>query len=235
MYSVNSKKTFMQPNLWDWAVLFLIFSVIAVISWNFDSSLTDYKNNNVILEPYNLFNYSIKTFIRMLIALMISILFTIIVAPLAAKNKYIEVIIIPIIDILESLPILTISAFVFLFAVSITRSYAFSLELAAIAAVFFCQVWNMTISMYQSIKTLPKELKQLAKSMDLNSWQKFWHIELAYSLPGLITNSMISMSAGWFYIVESEALTIANKEYYVQGIGSYLALAVLNNSFQHKF
>lgn len=235
MYSVNTKKTFLRPNLWDWAFLVLIFSVIAVISWEFDSNLENYQSQSMVLNSSNLFSYSIKTITRMLIALVGSVLFTLIVAPIAAKNKHVESVVIPIIDILESLPILTITAYVFLFAISTTGSYAFSLESAAISAVFFCQVWNMTISMYQSIKTLPKELKQLGASMELSSWQKFWHIELAYSMPGLITNCMISMSAGWFYIVESEALTIANKEYYISGIGSYLALAITQQSFIDVF
>ena len=161
----------------------------------------------------------------MFIALFISFIFTLLVGALAAKYKTCEMIIIPLIDILQSVPILGyLSIFVVGFIWLFPNS-RLGPECAAIFAVFTSQVWNMTLSFYQSLKTTPSELIEATQIYQLNPWQRFWRLEVPFAMPGLLWNAMISMSGGWFFIVASEAISVANQNITLPGIGSYIALA----------
>jgi NitT/TauT family transport system permease protein len=180
----------------------------------------------ISLSPSKLPGYAANTVFRMLIALCFSLVFTFIVAPLAAKSRRAEKLLIPLIDILQSVPILgvlsiTIVAFIQLFP----NSYL-GPECAAIFAIFTSQVWNMTLSFYQSLRTIPKEYTETAAVFHLSAWQKFWRIEVPYGIPSLLWNMMISVSAGWFYVVASEAISVSNQNILLPGIGSYISVAI---------
>ena len=99
-------------------------------------------------------------------------------------------------------------------------------ELAAIFAIFTSQAWNMTFSFYQSLRTVPRDLDEVSRGFHLTSWQRFWKLEVPFSMPGLIWNMMMSMSGGWFFVVASEAITVGNNTITLPGIGAYLAQAI---------
>lgn len=183
-------------------------------------------SQDISLEPVALPGYAVRTVLRMFIALLFSLIFTLIVAPIAAKNKQAEKIIIPFIDIMQSIPILgflsiTIVAFIKLFPNSLLGP-----ECAAIFAVFTSQVWNMTLSFYQSLRMMPKDLYDTAAIFHLTTWQQFWRIELPKATPGLLWNAMISLSGGWFFVVASEAISVSNQQILLPGIGSYIFVAI---------
>ena len=155
-----------------------------------------------------------------------SLLFTFVFGTWAAKSRRAERIIIPLIDILQSVPVLgylsiTLVAFVVLF-----RGSLLGPECAAIFTIFTAQVWNMTLSFYQSVANVPEELNEAAKMFHLNAWQKFWRIEVPFAMPGLIWNMMMSMSGSWVFLVASEAMSVANQNITLPGIGSYIDLAI---------
>ena len=98
-------------------------------------------------------------------------------------------------------------------------------ECAAIFAIFTSQAWNMTFSLYQSLRTVPSDLEEATHIFHLSGWQRFWRLEVPFAMPGLIWNTMMSMSGGWFFVVASEAITVGNTTITLPGIGSYIALA----------
>jgi NitT/TauT family transport system permease protein len=180
----------------------------------------------ISLSPMALPGYAINTVLRMLIALFCSLLFTFIIAPLAAKNRGAEKIILPLIDILESVPVLgylsiTVVAFIQLFPNNLLGP-----QCAAIFAIFTSQVWNMTLSLYQSLQTVPQDLHDTAAVFHLNAWQKFWRIEVPHAMPSLVWNTMISLSSGWFFVVACEAISVSNQNILLPGIGSYISVAI---------
>lgn len=101
-------------------------------------------------------------------------------------------------------------------------------ELAAMFAIFTSQAWNMTFSFYQSLRTVPRDLQEVARGFHLSPWQRFWKLDAPFAMPGLIWNMMMSMSGGWFFIVASEAITVGNNTFTLPGIGAYLAQAILS-------
>jgi len=215
--------------VWDAVVFLILFGIFISLSWGASQMAAPYslgKPPEISLHPAYLPGYAINSVLRMLIALLASLIFTFTVAALAAKNKHAEKFILPMLDILESVPILgylsiSILAFIQLFPNSLLGP-----QLAAIFVIFTSQVWNMTLSLYQSLKTLPSDLKDTAAVFQLNAWQKFWRVEVPYAMPSLLWNTMISMSAGWFFVVASEAISVSNQEILLPGIGSYISLAI---------
>lgn len=170
--------------------------------------------------------YSLRSVLRMAVALFISLIFSLIIGYTSAKNKRAESILIPLIDILQAVPILgflsiSVIGFIWLFPNSLLGP-----ECAAIFAIFTSQAWNMTLSIYQSIKLLPEDYKDVGLALNLNAWQRFWRIELPYATPGLLWNMMISLSGGWFFVVASEAISVNNNEILLPGIGSYIQTAI---------
>jgi NitT/TauT family transport system permease protein len=99
-------------------------------------------------------------------------------------------------------------------------------ECAAIFAIFTSQAWNIALSLYQSMRTVPRELREVASVLRFSAWQRFWRLELPFATPALLWNMMLSMSGGWFFVVASEAITVARQDIKLPGIGSYIALAI---------
>lgn len=215
--------------VWDAVVFLILLGIFISLSWGAGQMVAPYslgKSPEISLHPAYLPGYAINSVLRMLIALLASLVFTFSVAALAAKNRHAEKFILPMLDILESVPILgylsiSIVAFIQLFPNSLLGP-----QLAAIFVIFTSQVWNMTLSLYQSLKTLPSDLKDTAAVFQLNAWQKFWRVEVPYAMPSLLWNTMISMSAGWFFVVASEAISVSNQDILLPGIGSYISVAI---------
>ncbi|HIK41235.1 ABC transporter permease subunit [Thermoleptolyngbya sp. M55_K2018_002] len=178
------------------------------------------------LDPRNLPYYAGRSTLRMFIALGFSTLFTLIYGYIAARSRRAERIMIPLLDILQSVPVLgflsiTVTGFIALFPGSLL-----GLEAASIFAIFTSQVWNMTFSFYQSLRTVPQELMEAARLYRLSGWQRFTRLEVPSSMIGLVWNAMMSFGGGWFFVAASEAISVLNQEYTLPGIGSYVEKAI---------
>lgn len=174
----------------------------------------------------NLPYYCLRSIVRMFIAYAWSLAFTFVFGSLAAHNRTAERIIIPTIDILQSVPVLgflavTVNGFMALFPGSV-----FGIELAAIFAIFTSQVWNIIYSFFQSVRSIPRDLSESATIFRLRPFQRFVRLEIPSSMIGLVWNSMVSFGGGWFFLAASEAITVLGKDIRLPGIGSYLATAV---------
>lgn len=211
----------------------LAFAIVAAflvyISWGMtemSAPIVQLQQEPISLDTANLPEYAMRTTLRMLIAVAAALVFTLIYATAAAKSRKAGQILIPLLNVLQSVPVLgfisfTVTGFIALFPGSMLGA-----ECAAIFAIFTSQVWNMTFSLYQSLRTVPRDIDEVASSFRLSGWQKFWKMELPFAMPGLVWNTMISMSGGWFFVVASEAITVGNQKYILPGIGSYISVAI---------
>ncbi len=134
-------------------------------------------------------------------------------------------VLIPVLDMLQSVPILGFLSFTVTFFLGLFPGNTLGAELAAIFAIFTSQAWNMAFSFYQSLRTVPRDLDEVARGFRLTGWQKFWQLEAPFAMPGLIWNTMMSMSGGWFFVVASEAITVGDTTITLPGVGSYIAKA----------
>ncbi len=170
--------------------------------------------------------YTFFSLVRGLAAYCISFLFTIVYGYWAAKDKLAERLLVPILDILQSIPVLGFMPGVVLALVSLFPTSNIGLELAAVLMIFTGQAWNMTFSFYNSLKSVPQELQEAGTIYHFNWWQRLTQIEMPYSAVGLIWNSMMSMAGGWFFLMVTEAFQLGNRDFRLPGIGSYMSVAV---------
>src|SRR5215831_1788723 len=178
------------------------------------------------LDPRNLPNYAARSTLRMFIALAFSTVFTFVYGYAAARNRRAERLLVPLLDILQSIPVLgflsvTVTAFIALF-----RGSLLGLEAASIFAIFTGQAWNMTFSFYQSLRSVPRELDEMARLYRLSKWERFTRLELPASAIGLVWNGMMSFGGGWFFLAASESISVLNRQYTLPGLGSYVATAI---------
>ena len=177
------------------------------------------------LELARLPGYALLTTLRMFAAITASLLFTFVVATVAAKSRKAELIIVPALDILQSVPVLGFLTFTVTFFMGLFPGSELGVELAAIFAIFTAQAWNMTFSFYQSLRNLPTDLDEVSREFGLSPWRRFIRLELPFAIPALVWNTMMSMSGGWFFVVASEAITVGQPPVQRPGIGSWLAVA----------
>jgi NitT/TauT family transport system permease protein len=177
------------------------------------------------LDPANLPFYAARTTLRMFAGLFVSMIFTLTYATWAAKSPRAEKLLIPILDILQSVPILGFLSVTVVFFMSLAPGRVLGAEFAAIFAIFTSQAWNMAFSFYQSLRTIPYELCEAADSYHLTPWMRFWQLEVPFGLPALIWNVMMSMAGGWFFVVLAEFVTVGQTTFALPGIGSYIARA----------
>lgn len=226
---INVYKGKAYPNYWDMVALCIVLGLIALLAWDARQMLAPYEVGQatvISLDPHYLPGYALRTVLRMFIALFVSLLFTFIFATWAAKSKRAERIIIPFIDVLQSVPILGFLSITVVFFIHLFPGSLLGPECAAIFAIFTSQAWNMALGFYQTVRTVPSELKEAARMYQLSAWQRFWRIDVPFSLPGLLWNTMASMSAGWFFVVASEAISVSNQQILLPGIGSYITVAI---------
>jgi len=170
--------------------------------------------------------YTLFSLVRGLAAYCISFLFTIVYGYWAAKDRLAERLLVPILDILQSIPVLGFMPGVVLALVSVFPSSNTGLELAAVFMIFTGQAWNMTFSFYNSLKSVPEYLQEAGTIYHFNWWQRLTQVEMPYSAVGLIWNSMMSMAGGWFFLMVTEAFQLGNRDFRLPGIGSYMSVAV---------
>ena len=216
------------PNHWDLialAVILAIFAAIARAYHGISAPLPPADQPAVSLDYWELPYYALRTTLRMFAALAASLVFTFTYATLAAKSRRWEMVLIPLLDILQSVPILGFLSFTVTFFLGLFPGNVLGAECAAIFAIFTSQAWNMAFSFYQSLRTVPRDLDEVARGFRLTGWQKFWQLEAPFAMPGLIWNTMMSMSGGWFFVVASEAITVGDTTITLPGVGSYIATA----------
>jgi len=217
------------PNRWDWALLPIVLGVLAALALGAAQMSRPFvvgEATPLSLDPARLPYYLLRTMLRMFMALACSLLFSFVFATLAAKYRAAEKLLIPSLDVLQSVPILGFQAIAIAPFIALFPGNLLGVECAAIFAIFTSQAWNMAFSLYQSMKTIPPELDEAAQVFRLSGWQRFWRLDLPYATPGLLWNMMMSMSGGWFFLVAAEAVTVANQDIKLPGIGAYIAVAI---------
>jgi NitT/TauT family transport system permease protein len=217
------------PNLWDIFAFALLVGALVLTARGAHETLAPLatlQSTELSLDPGMLPEYALRTTLRMLAAIVASLIFTLIYGTLAAKSRRAEMVLIPILDILQSVPVLGFLSFTVVGFMALFPGQVLGVECASVFAIFTSQAWNMTFSFYQSLRTVPKDLDEAASSFRLSGWQKFWRLEVPFAMPGLIWNTMMSMSGGWFFVVASEAISVGDQTITLPGIGSYVAMAI---------
>src|ERR1700731_3899138 len=235
-------RVFVPISVGGWARLFSRWDILAVLlilgllvflgeaSRHLFEPLADLQRTPPSLDPANLPEYAARTTLRMFIAMALSLFFTFTYATLAAKNKQAERLLVPLLDILQSVPILGFISVTVVFFMALAPGRVLGAEFAAIFAIFTSQAWNMAFSFYQSLRTVPVELLEAAAVFRLSPWMRFWRVEAPFGTPQLIWNMMMSMSGSWFFVVASEAISVGNTTVLLPGMGSYIAAAIAQKS-----
>src|SRR4249919_2889397 len=214
---------------WDALAVLLVLGLLAFLaeaSKDLLKPLSELQTTPLSLAPAHLPEYAARTTLRMLVALAFSLLFTFTYATLAAKSRRAELLLIPLLDILQSVPILGFVSVTIVFFMSLAPGRVLGAEFAAVFAIFTSQAWNMAFSFYQSLRTVPTELVEASHMFRLSAWMQFWRVEVPFAAPQLIWNMMVSMSGSWFFVVASEAISVGNTTVTLPGVGSYIALAI---------
>ncbi|MDT0469480.1 ABC transporter permease [Streptomyces gibsoniae] len=207
------------------AVLVTLYGVLRV-GHGTTIAFNTHQNVRVDTDPARLPYDAARSLLRMFAALALSIVFTFVYAYAAAKSRRLERILLPALDILQSVPVLgfltvAVTGFVALFPGSML-----GLECAAIFAIFTSQAWNMTFGFYYALTSLPRELDELSRSFGFTRWMRFWKVEVPAGMIGLVWNGMMSFGGGWFFLVASEAISVDNQRYALPGVGSYAGAAI---------
>ncbi|MDA5194535.1 ABC transporter permease [Govanella unica] len=218
---------------WD---IFAILLVLAALIFFAEASrglmqpLSVLTTSPISLDPSVLPGYALRTSLRMLAAMALSLVFTFTYATLAARSRRAEIVLIPLLDILQSVPILGFISVTVVYFMSLAPGRVLGAEFAAVFAIFTSQAWNMAFSFYQSLRTVPEELVEVSRSFRLRPWMRFWQLDVPFAMPSLVWNMMVSMSGGWFFVVASEAISVGKTTVMLPGIGSYIALAVTDRN-----
>ncbi len=178
----------------------------------------------ISLDPSDLPWYALLSVGRMTVAYFLSLLFSLVYGYAAARNRSARAVLMPLLDVLQSVPILSFLPVVLL-SLSAVLPEAFAAELAAIVLIFTSQAWNMTFSFYQSLTTIPTELGEAAAIFRLNPWLRFKTLELPFAAMGLLWNSMMSWSGGWFFLMAAEIFNVGTRDFRLPGLGSYMQVA----------
>ena len=226
------------PSRWDVLAAALVLGFIVLFadaSRSLVQPLTTLTHTPISLVPSRLPEYAMRTGIRMLIALAVSLVFTFTYATWAAKSQRAAKLLVPLLDILQSVPILGFISITVIFFLSLAPGKIFGAELEAVFAIFTSQAWNMAFSFYQSLRTVPEEMEEAGRLFGLNAWARFWRIEVPFAMPQLIWNMMMSMSGAWFFVVAAEAISVGHTNVALPGIGSYIAVAIAQKNLSAIF
>ncbi|GBQ45512.1 sulfonate ABC transporter permease [Komagataeibacter sucrofermentans] len=218
-----------RPNIADLLGLLAIMAgavVVATAGRHMLVPIPASEAGTIHLSPAYLPGYAVRTTLRMFAALAASLVFTFTYAVWAAKSKRAGQVLVPLLDVLQSVPILGFLTFTVIFFLGLFPGRMMGAELAAIFTIFTSQAWNMAFAMYQSLRTVPPDLEEAARCFGLTPWQRFWRLEVPFAIPALVWNTMISMSGGWFMVVYSETITVGNTDIALPGIGSYVGVAI---------
>src|SRR5579859_6126297 len=176
-------------------------------------------------SPLALAAYAGYSLLRITIAYVLSLTFTLVYGYVAAYNPRAERFMIPLLDVLQSIPVLSFLPGVMLAMVALFPGRQLGVEVGAILLIFTGQVWNMAFSFYASLKSIPNEMREAAKIYRFSWWQRFFEIELPFSVIGLVWNSMMSVAGGWFFLMACEMFVLGSRDFRLPGLGSYLQTA----------
>jgi NitT/TauT family transport system permease protein len=179
----------------------------------------------ISLAPSALPKYAMFSVLRIALAYAVSLAFSVIYGYIAAYNAKAERFMIPLLDTLQSIPVLSFLPGVMLAMVALFPTRQLGLELGSILMIFTGQVWNMAFSFYSSLKSIPREMQEVARVYRWSWWQRFTQLEMPYSAIGLIWNSMMSVAGGWFFLIACEMFMLGNRDLRLPGLGSYLQTA----------
>ncbi len=181
-------------------------------------------------DPRSLPLYAMYSLVRILVAYALSLVFALAYGYIAAKSKRAEIVLIPLLDILQSIPVLSFLPGVMLAMVALFPSRQLGVELGSIILIFTGQVWNIAFSFYSSLKTVPRDLREAAIIYRFSRWQRFLELDLPFSTIGLVWNSMMSVAGGWFFLMACEMFVLGDKDFRLPGLGSYLQTAASNGN-----
>ncbi|HEX8816549.1 MAG TPA: ABC transporter permease subunit [Terriglobales bacterium] len=176
-------------------------------------------------SPWALPGYAALSLLRIGIAYFLSLAFTLVYGYIAAYNAKAERFMVPLLDVLQSIPVLSFLPGVMLAMVALFPSHQLGVELGAILLIFTGQVWNMAFSFYASLKSIPREMREAAQIYGFSWWQRFTEVELPYAAIGLVWNSMMSVAGGWFFLMACEMFVLGSRDFRLPGLGSYLQTA----------
>jgi NitT/TauT family transport system permease protein len=179
----------------------------------------------ISLHPAALPKYALFSVLRITVAYSFSLVFTVVYGYIAAYNRRAEKVMIPLLDTLQSIPVLSFLPGVMISMVALFPNRQLGLELGSVVLIFTGQVWNMTFSFYSSLKSIPTEMREVARAYRLSWWQRFWNLELPQATIGLIWNSMMSVAGGWFFLMACEMFVLGSRDFRLPGLGSYLQTA----------
>lgn len=206
------------------AVLFAVISGIVVVAREWSGPLQPMAE--IHLEPEYLPLYTFLSLSRGLAAYGLSFLFTMVYGTVMARVRGAERVMLPLLDILQSIPVLGFLPGFVLLLVHLFPHYNLGLELASVLMIFTGQVWNMTFAFYASLKSVPPDLVAVARLAKLSRWERFLRLDLSFAAKGLVWNSMMSMAGGWFFLTVCEAFTLGEHDFRLPGLGSYVSLAI---------
>ena len=208
------------------AAVAVLFWLMVELSYGVSAPFNpEHAASTVSTDPWNLPYYAARSLLRMFVALAVSVLFTFVYATAAARSRRAEMVLIPLLDVLQSVPVLAFLSVTLSVWLALFPGSTLGLECAAVFAIFTSQVWNMTFAFYQSMVTQPRELDEAARLLRLTKWQRFWKVDVPGGMIPLVWNGMMSFGGGWFFLVASEAISVNNHTYALPGIGSYVAAA----------
>ncbi len=169
--------------------------------------------------------YAFYSIVRMVIAYLLSLAFAVTYGYIAAYNPRIEPWMVAVLDILQSIPVLSFLPPVVLAMVSLIPGHQLGIEMAVILLIFTGQVWNLAFSFYSSLKTIPREMLEASRIYRYSAWQRFWQLEMPFSTIGLVWNSIVSVAGGWFALIFCETFTMGDRNFQLPGLGSYIQTA----------
>ncbi len=169
--------------------------------------------------------YALYSIVRMAIAYVLSLAFAIGYGYIAAYHARVEPWMVAVLDILQSIPVLSFLPPVVLAMVSLIPGHQLGIEMAVILLIFTGQVWNLAFSFYSSLKTIPREMLEASRIYRYSGWQRFWQLELPFSTIGLVWNSIVSVAGGWFALIFCETFTMGDRNFQLPGLGSYIQTA----------
>jgi NitT/TauT family transport system permease protein len=178
-------------------------------------------SNSLLALP----GYAALSLLRITIAYVLSLAFTLAYGYIAAYNPRAERFMIPLLDVLQSIPVLSFLPGVMLAMVALFPRRQLGVEMGAILLIFTGQVWNMAFSFYASLKSVPREMREAAKIYNFSWWQRFIEVDLPFGAIGLVWNSMMSVAGGWFFLMACEMFQLGSRDFRLPGLGSYLQTA----------
>jgi NitT/TauT family transport system permease protein len=214
----------------DAILLALVLSIFGALLMLGGHMATPYHEVQIDLSFWSLPKYTVLTMARGFAAYFLSLVFTLAYGTYAAHNRRAEAIMIPILDILQAIPVLGFLPGLVLALVALFPRHELGLEMACIIMIFTGQVWNMTFSFHGCLKAIPQSLREVAAIHRLSHWRIFRQLEVPSAMIGLVWNSMMSMAGGWFFLTVTEAFTLKGRDYRLPGIGSYMNEAMLANN-----